>query len=680
MRVLALLAAAACSATAADIVLDAGSGLSWPIHTLPNTLYALGQPLLRGKPVDHAAVPDGIAFWRHQTSFLVVPVLASRAAVAGDKSSAVLEGFAALPASGNAGGTVTHTAVVVAVDLLSTSPTASLSVSFHVGGNADYLEGWQLCLKWAQDGPSPDTWRAQGYPKASNESHVQADNLNYMGWPGFFLYRPNASVVAWWGLSITEEFTNPHTWTGGTSFWMDAPGGGQRNIAPQYAFGGGNITAGVWHNATTRLLFSDAGETLAAVREIVPTLLKLDKYQVETLAPDRSKADMLACFVNARRATSMWKTTPNGSAYQLQDIANFVYLGTTPESAYFEYQLYVETKDQLWRNRSFEQMAFWLQGQLTDKTSRHFGAVNTAYELPNGPYDSLDRGSNTGWKPDINAHMARYALLLWEAVKTHEGASAPAEIDTWFTAARLAAEWVYNMASDQAGGPAAVAGSAGLPQKIFPADWKDPALRDKPFVSATSGRYMNSLPVFSRLLTAEVSPKHDFKALQRAAEKWAIEQVEGLLYWFGQHPDLPDLEQDSVWELIEYWLDRHDAGDPKALDRAVGDGYVALMMLCPKQLSWVQHPTQGAADEQPEYNQYSVYTYHNRKWLVAQRLADLTKDSLWQGLADRIYALNAYVQVTNTTSLNDLGGFHEAIADPWVMQPFRTLPTRKEIC
>jgi hypothetical protein len=71
-----------------------------------------------------------------------------------------------------------------------------------------------------------------------------------------------------------------------------------------------------------------------------------------------------------------------------------------------------------------------------------------------------------------------------------------------------------------------------------------------------------------------------------------------------------------------------------------------------------------AADEQQMYSQYSVYTYHNRKWMCLQRLAAATGDSLWQQLADRLLQLNAFTQVT-TGDAKDVGGFHEAIADPW---------------
>lgn len=132
---------------------------------------------------------------------------------------------------------------------------------------------------------------------------------------------------------------------------------------------------------------------------------------------------------------------------------------------------------------------------------------------------------------------------------------------------------------------------------------------------------MNTLPVFAHLLGD--SRAANFSALREGAEGWFVANAEGLLNWVvanaegllffsGQHPDLEwgDFEQDSVWELVEYWLDVAAAAGPgargaQALARAVGDAYVALLMLCPVQLSWVDNPTQLAADEQQLYSQYS---------------------------------------------------------------------------
>ena len=79
-----------------------------------------------------------------------------------------------------------------------------------------------------------------------------------------------------------------------------------------------------------RLTMSDAGDatgdTLATVRDIVLSLLRLENCVVEPMPPLRPAVDMMVCFLNARRATPMWHTTPNGSAYQLQDICPLICL------------------------------------------------------------------------------------------------------------------------------------------------------------------------------------------------------------------------------------------------------------------------------------------------------------------------------------------------------------------
>jgi hypothetical protein len=640
-----------------DVTLSAGSGLTWRLIDVGAGAYAIGQPLLGGRPVDNLPVDNGIAFWRRVSDALVVPVLGA-IAVDASGAAATLSGNATLPTGAVDGDGPTDTTVAVRVSLDGAYTAASIAVSF--ASEAGIAQGsWQLCVKWAHDGSSGDEWRAQGYPNAANSSAVNGAKLDYMGWPGFLLYRPNASVVAYFGVSALEDFSNPNTWTGATEFTASFASGYQ--IAPQFWLGAAGLAKGQVCELTLRLLFSAAGETLAAVDEIVPQLMRLDSYDVEPLPQIRPAADMLACFVNARRVTPMWRTTPNGAAYQLQDIANFIYLGTTPESAFFEFGLYVSTKDAFWRNRSFAQMAFWLRGQNLDETSRHFGAVNTVYELPSGPYDSTDRGNNVGWKIDLNAHMARYALLLVELVaKTEPGT----DVSAWLTAATRAAAWIFRMGAAQAG--AGAPGSAGFPQMIVQSS-------DLPTPSVVSGRLLNALPVFRRVIGD--SAAQNFSALIVSLREWHINNIEAALYYTGQHPDLVfyDQEQDSVWEVVEMWLDVADdpASSPAeaatALARAVANAKVAFLMLCPKQLSWVTNPTQMAADEQQFYSQYSVYTYHNRKWLALDRLARSSAGSAlpFRELADRLLQLNAFTQVVSNGNPQDTGGFHECIADPW---------------
>ena len=185
---------------------------------------------------------------------------------------------------------------------------------------------------------------------------------------------------------------------------------------------------------------------------------------------------------------------------------------------------------------------------------------------------------------------------------------------------------------------------------------------------------LNALPVFARTLGD--TPACNYTAVLLAARAWHVANSEANLVYTAQHPDLPwdDQEQDSVWEVVEMWLDVADdpASPPplaaQARARAAANAMLAFLMLCPKQLSRVQNPTQMAADEQQDYAQYSVYTYHNRKWLALSRLAASPAGASFpfQQLADRLLQLNAFTQVVANGNPQDTGGFHEAIADPWL--------------
>jgi len=648
-----------------DILLDAGGGLSWRLvpSSTNTSLYALGQPLLHNSPLDspNLILDDGIAFWRRSSDYLVVKVLASSVTLDNDGSGATLSGSVILPNASSTGEDA-DASVSIHVWLDSQAPAASIGVAFSSISGIKSSE-WQLCVKWAHDGETMDEWRLQGYPLAGNSTVIPSTTkLEYFGWPGFLLVRPNSSTVAYFGVSTLDDYQNPNTWTGQTMFGYQASSANNGyQISPQFLFGFGGLGPGQVCETTLRLIASSAGETIVAVQEIVPQLMRLDSYSVEPMPQIRSESDMLACFLNARRITPMWRNTPNGNAYQLQDIANFIYLGTTPESAYFEYRIFMSTGDAFWRNRTFEQMLFWLQGQNVDESSRHYGAVNTVYELPSGPFDSTDRGNNVGWKIDLNAHMARYVLLLVELISTNEPG---VDVSAWKKAGEIEAQWIVRMGQAQAGN--GVAGSAGFPQIIFKST-------DKPSPSVVSGRLLNALPVFRRVLGD--SATYNYSQVFENAREWHVNNIERDLYYTGQHPDLIyyDYDQDAIWEVVEMWLDVSDdpSSSPQlasyALSRAVGNALVAFLMLCPKQLSWVTNPTQMAADEQEFYSQYSVYTYHNRKWLSLVRLGNSTagKSFPFMQLADRLMQLNAFTQVTSNGNPSDTGGFHECIADPW---------------
>ncbi len=222
---------------------------------------------------------------------------------------------------------------------------------------------------------------------------------------------------------------------------------------------------------------------------------------------------------------------------------------------------------------------------------------------------SWDWGHN-GYKVDLNVWMARYILQTWQRVKRHEGL----DRQDWYKAAVAAADWA--IAQQNADG--------GLPQVVEIATGKKSN-------SVVCGRALVGLPIIAR-----ITGDKRYLKVSEEMEKFLRAKVEGRFWYTGMHPDLPpnDFEQDSIYAVVEYWLNKHDrTGQQECLDRAVANAYYALLYWCPKQLSWVKSPTQCAHSEQEHFNQYSVYCYGNRKIECLARLARQDRQPAVQGVA-----------------------------------------------
>ena len=194
----------------------------------------------------------------------------------------------------------------------------------------------------------------------------------------------------------------------------------------------------------------------------------------------------------------------------------------------------------------------------------------------------------------------------------------------------------------------------GLPQKV------DIGTGRKS-MSATSGRALPALPIIS-----DITGDPKYRAFAERLETYVRDHVEGRLRFTGHHPDLPpdELEEASIWGVIEYWLDTYDRTHDKAcLERAVADAYLSFLWWCPKQLSWVKNPTLCTSAEQQHFLQYSIYCYQNRKVECLWRLYKRTGDPLFHQLYERVLQSIFWTQVTEGDLM---GATHERIADPWL--------------
>ena len=147
--------------------------------------------------------------------------------------------------------------------------------------------------------------------------------------------------------------------------------------------------------------------------------------------------------------------------------------------------------------------------------------------------------------------------------------------------------------------------------------------------------------------------------------RWAKENVEDKFHFTGYHPDRDPhhLETHGIWANIEYLLDIYEkTKDPKALARAEGCAYLNFTWRCPKQLPWVDHPTESATDEQMSWRLYTIYCYDNRMMESLHRLHKHTGNGLWRKLYDRVLQLQFWSTVSSGPNM---GNMYTGVASPW---------------
>ncbi len=385
-----------------------------------------------------------------------------------------------------------------------------------------------------------------------------------------------------------------------------------------------------------QLIASDAGTFPGTVTQLVNSWIELNKYRVEPLQVCEPE-EAAVIFLAGRRASQMWRP---GKGYQIQDAWPVIYMPEAPVNAYLDYLLFEKTGDRLWRDRAFQIMEFLQRAQHRDPADPHVGAIESHYNLDEDLFASTDRGSNLGLKPDMNAYAARYTFMLWQRVKQHEGL----DCREWYEMGLSMALWVVRQQRPD----------GGLPQVVGPD-------ADRNAISVVSGRALVALPVIRR-----ITGDAQFDAFIERHEQFVRHQVEDRLWYTGAHTDLPpqDYESDSVWQVVEYWLDKYEATrQPDCLVHAEANALLAFLMLCPKQLPWVANPTQTCHAEQQHYLQYSNYCYNNAKIACLHRLGEFTHRDLYRQLCDRIVQCGLWSQERSGPWM---GSVYERMSDPWL--------------
>ncbi len=629
----------------ADVVVENNRGVKFVVSQQAAG-FSLGSLYISGKPVE-VPLEQGMLAFRNSSNDQVVWLYAAKA-----------ESVTASKADFSGEGTVAGIMVHFKVTLEAPEEVRAVKMTYEFWADRD-LKGWRATLAFHSEFSHP--WKCHMYPWAEDAKVIQRDPLSYMGIPSLFLYRDDRSLGLLWGMDPNWDYLDPTTWTRDIGlYFIDG------NIPPQFRVGGDSLQGGFRYEVPMQIVLTDVSDPDGMITDLMKNWIQLNHYWPEPLSV-RTNEEALNLFIEGRKKTDLWIPS-KGYRLESGDIHTvFIYIGEQGLNAYFDYLVYEMTGDPVWRTRAFEQMDFISKGQNTNPSDPNYGVVQTAYNLndssPGGPgFNSVDRGSNVGYKVDLNAHLARYMFLTWKRVKDHEGV----DHREWDNSARLAIDWVLRQQNND----------GGLPQKVemqpiesrVDNDWMRSGQPERvkntlgeKSLSAASGRALPALQWVSKITG---DPK--YKRFTNSVEAYTLKHVQNQFYYNGHHPDLPpfELEEASIWGVCEFWLNKFDeTGDPKYLDHAVADAYLALTWWCPKQLSWVKNPTQGGSAEQTNFLQYSVYSYQDRKPESIWRLYQKTGNPLFEALAKRVFQNIYWTQVT---SGNLMGATHERIADPWL--------------
>jgi len=615
-----------------EIQLNNRTGLTWVFSENTENGFGLGTCQFKNKPLE-TPLNEGLFFLRNIQTKEIIWLTGARVELTA-KETAQFWGEKSIE------GVIFSYSVVIT--LSKNLPASKIQYQFSVDKP---LTGWEIGFTLHQE--YSYSWTGHFYPFAADAKAIVEQPLTYVGVPSVLQIRDDHSLGMLYGFDLDFDCLNPTTWTGDCGYFFT-----DGVIPAQFRVGSQGLEPGIDYVWPLQIILSDKANLVKMIPDLVETWIKLNKFSPEELFV-RSEDDALHLFIEGRRNTSLWNP---GIGYKLEEgdpESNFVYLGEQPLSAYFEYLLYKNTEEPVWRQRCFEQMDFMLKGQDTDPESINFGVIHTAYDLGTQTFDSDDRGSNIGFKPDLNAYMARYMLMTWQAVKDNEGL----DRQDWYQAAIRAADWTMRQRN----------ADGGLPQVVhYPFVYmeNDDDETDKYFhksISSTPGRALAALPIIYK-----ISGEKRYEAFTEELEAFVRRDVEGRLRFTGHHPDLPpdEIEEASIWGIIEYWLDKYEqTKDKGALERAIANAYLSILWWCPKQLSWVQNPTQCASAEQQHFLQYSIYCYQNRKLECLQRLFIITNNPLLSALYNRVLQGIFWTQIDH----GDLkGAAHERIADPWL--------------
>jgi len=538
-------------------------------------------------------------------------------------------------------------------------PMASNAVTFRLRYQTDHDVAARIEFAFHGSANTPQ-WEANLYPWAENATSLPEqgidDGMNrhpmvpslryknqlfrYAGVPAALLRRPDRSLACLFGVAKDFEYAYPtHDWRGGVNIEMQAdhPPVIVTNIK------GGYIHSNTEHEVPIQLVVTDHDKVYRQTHALVESWCELNAYTAEPIPCDQFNDERdTANFLKEQR-----KRTPHffDDATYATDHHRLDRFGTYPANTgfniYLDLYLGLKDSDPVWFERVATQVR-WLE-RMQIREEGHVADGLYCPVIPKGKHPGFYQ--NKEYEIEVNAlgayWLLRTAQLLNEYRDDPRLAALPGVDEIERIALRVLDAVVRYQQPDGA-----------ILQRVT-----DGGQLSEP---VTPGHSLNAFDLAYRMTGDE-----RWGQALRKTERWTLTHCVDPLYFVGAHPDLQarQYEEGSIHNIARYFMNKHEAGgDPQDLDRVIHLLSTAFLWRCPKQMSWVDEPTQGCTSEQTHFPQFSFYSYWCMKMMTHVKAARASGIDFFEREARFLLRQGMHAVVTEGEWA---GAYRERLADPW---------------
>ncbi len=505
-------------------------------------------------------------------------------------------------------------------------------------------------------------WEANLYPWAANSTslpdHYIDETINrhpvvpiskyqnhlfhYAGIPAALLRSPNRAAACLFGVAMDFEYANPtHDWRGGVNIEMP-PGEAPRIVT---GIKGGYIHGNVAHEVPMQLVVSANDDRFDQPYELLDAWTKVNRYTAQAVPhPVFKDAGQAVPFMLEKRRNTPFFFDDATYATDAHRVERFgTYPANTGYNIFFDLYLGLRTGDDHWFGRAATQLRWMMRMQIREDG-----------HIANGLYCPVIRkaGKEPGFYQNKEYEIESASLGAYWLVRT----------------LMLMAEHRDDLRLSVLPSLAEVEGLAfRLLEGIKRHQQADGTIAQR---VTDGGQYSQA-----------VTPAHTIHAFYAAHkytgdQRWmdAVEQLEAWtmdhcvepILFIGAHPDLQayQYEEGSIQNMARYYLERYeDTGDRHYLKLVTYLHSIAFFFRCPKQLSWVDEPTQGCNSEQTHFPNYAIYSYWAFKMLTMTKAAKASGLFFFADEAKFLVDQSLHAVVTEG---DWAGSFVERLSDPWL--------------